>query len=63
MQKWLYLAATIAIAIVGLGFLAKVPLLPQQESLLRSTPVISVDELHRSIDMNSVPAHKIEDAI
>jgi hypothetical protein len=63
MQKWLYLAATIAIAIVSLGFLAKATLLPQQESLLRSIPVISVDELHRSVDMNSVPVHKIEDPV
>jgi hypothetical protein len=62
MRKWLYLA-TVAIAIVSLGFLAKATLLSQQESLLRSTPVVSVDELHRSIDMNSVPVHKIEDPV
>jgi hypothetical protein len=63
MQKWLYLAATIAIAVVSLGFLAKATLPPHQESLLRSLPVISVDELHQSVDMNSVPVHKIEDPV
>jgi hypothetical protein len=62
MQKWLYLAAIIAIALVSLGFL-KATLVPQQESFLRSTPIISVDELHRSIDRNSLPVQKIEDPI
>jgi hypothetical protein len=63
MQKWLSLAALISIAIVSLGFLTNATLLPKQQSFLRSTPLISVDELHRSIDMNSLPVRKIEDPV
>jgi hypothetical protein len=62
MQKWLSLAA-FAIAIVSLGFLTNATLLPKQQSFLRSTPIISVDELHRSMDMNSLPVRKIEDPV
>jgi hypothetical protein len=60
MQKWLYLAAIVAIAIISLGFLTQATVLPEQDASLRSTPLISIDELHRTIDMNSFPVQKIE---
>jgi hypothetical protein len=46
-----------------LGFFAKSTLLPIDSSILQSRAPISIDELHRSIDMKALPVHEVKDPI
>ena len=65
MRKWIYLAAIIAIAAVSLGFLARTGLVKPQPgiSVVQSGPSISIETLHRAIDVNSLPVQEIKDYI
>jgi hypothetical protein len=65
MRKWIYLVAIIAIAAVSLGFLGRAGLLiPKPElSVIQSGPTISIESLHRAIDVNSLPVQEIKDPV
>jgi hypothetical protein len=65
MRKLLYLTAVAAIALVSLGFLTKSMLFQIRASSLQppATATISIDELHRSIDMKALPVQEIKDPI
>ena len=65
MRKLLYLAAVVAIALVSLGFLTKSMLFQARTPPLQppATVTISIDELHRSIDMKALPVEEVKDPI
>jgi hypothetical protein len=63
MHKWVYLVAIIVIAAVSLGFLARTGMINSKPELsaVQSGPSISIETLHRAIDVNSVPVQEIKD--
>jgi hypothetical protein len=63
MRKSIYLLAVVAITLMSLGFLAKSTLFPIENSALQLPATISIDELHRSIDMKALPVHVIKDPV
>jgi len=65
MHKWAYLLAIIVIAAVSLGFLAKTRLVsPQPElSVIPSGPSISIETLHRAVDVNLLPVQEVKDPV
>jgi len=63
MRKLLYLTAIVAIAVLSLGFFTNSVRFQTGNSLLPSPATISIDELHRSIDMKALPVHQIQDPL
>ena len=65
MRKWAYLLAIIAIAVVSLGFLARTGLVSAKPelSVIQSGPSISIETLHRVIDVNSLPVQEVKDPV
>jgi hypothetical protein len=65
MHKWVYLVAIIVIAAVSLGFLARTGMINSKPELsaVQSGPSISIEKLHRAIDVNSVPVQEIKDPV
>ncbi len=64
MRKWVYLVAVIAIAAVSLGFLVRTGLeVPKPELSVQSGNSISIESLHRAIDMKLLPVQEIKDPV
>ena len=65
MHKWAYLLAIIVIAAVSLGFLARARLVSPQPALsvIPSGPSISIEALHRAIDVNLLPVQEVKDPV
>jgi hypothetical protein len=65
MHKWAYLLAIIVIAAVSLGFLARTRLVSPQPALsvIPSGPSISIETLHRAIDVNLLPVQEVKDPV
>ena len=65
MRKWVYLVAIIAIAVVSLGFLARTGFVTARPQLptVQSSPSISIETLHRAIDVNSLPVQVVKDLV
>lgn len=65
MHKWVYLVAIIVIAAVSLGFLASTGMINSKPELLavQFNPSISIETLHRAIDVNSAPVQEIKDSV
>jgi hypothetical protein len=65
MRKWAYLLAIIAIAVVSLGFLVRTGLVSAKPelSVIQSGPSISIETLHRAIDVNSLPVQDVKDPV
>ncbi len=63
MRKATYLFAVVAIALASLGYLAKSTLRPAENSSVQPPATISIDDLHRSIDMKALPVQDVKDPI
>jgi hypothetical protein len=63
MRKAIYLFAVVAIALASLGYLAKSPLFMAENSSVQPRETISINDLHRSIDMKALPVQEVKDPI
>jgi len=63
MRKSLYLVGIIAVAAFSLAFIGKSTIVHTENALPQSSVTISIDDLHRSIDMKALPVHEANNAI
>jgi hypothetical protein len=63
MRKATYFFAVVTIALASLGYLAKPTRLPAENSSVQPPATISINDLHRSIDMKALPVQEVKDPI
>jgi hypothetical protein len=63
MRKATYLFAVVAIALASLGYLAKSTLLPVENPSVQPPATISINDLHRWVDMKALPVQEVKDPI